>query len=182
MIASVARLMPQRGGLDGSVAVVVRHKHDRAFARVLASALLPLCRRSGALIFAHDDAAAVSALGLDGVHLSSTASPRLARLRLPRGRLVGQSRHRGDPVDAACDYVTLSPIFHPHSKPDDERDVLGVAALGAAAVPVFALGGVDDNNARACVEHGAAGVAVIDAVFGAVDPAAALDRLLRAVA
>lgn len=171
------------------VAVVVRHKSGTPPARDLAAALRGICRRAGALIFAHDDAAAVSALDLDGVHLAQASSPRLARLRLPPGRLLGQSVHVGEHVDDACDYVTVSPVFRPGSKQNDRRDTLGVQGLAAfarthaaARAAVFALGGVDDRNARACVAHGAAGVAVIGAVAAALDPRAALERLRRGVA
>jgi len=175
------------GGRSG-VAVVVRHKAGAPPARDLAAALRGICRRAGALIFAHDDAAAVSALDLDGVHLAQASSPRLARLRLPPGRLLGQSVHVGERVDDACDYVTVSPVFRPGSKQNDRRETLGVHGLAAFArdhnggPAVFALGGVDDRNASACVAHGAAGVAVIGAVAAALDPRAALERLRRGVA
>lgn len=203
VVASVARMLSSSsraaGALDlaGQVAVVVRHKqHDTAG---LCEALRPICHRAGALVFAHGDTGLVGALGLDGVHLPGGASVRAARLRLPRGALLGQSRHAhdvdstGDGADDAnnddVDYVTLSPIFSPSSKPDDTRMPLGVGALRAPRdrlrrlrSPVFALGGVDDRNARACLQHGAVGVAVIGAVLGALDPRRALLALLDVTA
>ncbi|HRI52805.1 MAG TPA: thiamine phosphate synthase, partial [Pseudomonadota bacterium] len=61
---------------------------------------------------------------------------------------------------------------------------VGVAALGrltaAVPVPVFALGGIDDEaRAAACGRVGAR-LACIRAVLGAADPAAAVRTLLTA--
>ena len=187
VIATIARTLNDID-VAGGVAVVVRHKAGHPSARTLAAALRGICRRAGALIFAHDDAAAVSALDLDGVHLAQASSPRLARLRMPPGRLLGQSVHVGEGVDDVCDYVTVSPVFRPGSKENDRRPGLGVHGLAAFArdhhdgPAIFALGGVDDRNARACIAHGAYGVAVIGAVAAALDPGAALERLRRVVA
>lgn len=177
VVASVAKAF---AGVDveGRVAVVVR---AAAFAEraALTQALLPICRKASALVFAHDDAGLVGALGLDGVHLKAGTSVRAARLRLPRGRLLGRSLHTGEADDDACDYATLSPIFGAGSKPGDTRPALGVDALRGRARPTYALGGVDANNARACTAQGAQGVAVVSAVFGAVDPRRALQELLE---
>lgn len=198
IVASIARMLE---GLElvGQVAVVVRRTGSPARGlgpvdnAALCEALRPICRRAGASILAHGDAALVGPLQLDGVHLPGNAHPRLARLRMPRGRLLGQSRHGAvsdvsdddtDDTDDACDYATLSPIFSPSSKPNDTRPTLGLAALSrehaAGRRPVLALGGVDDKNARACLRSGAAGVAVIGAVLGALDPRRALVMLLEA--
>ena len=47
---------------------------------------------------------------------------------------------------------------------------------------MLALGGVDPATARACVDAGAAGVAVMGGIMRAADPAAAVRALVRAVA
>jgi thiamine-phosphate pyrophosphorylase len=100
---------------------------------------------------------------------------------MPRGKILGQSIHakegEAEAVDGCCDYATLSPIFSPRSKPDDTRARLGLAALGPR---LFALGGVDEINARACMRAGAAGVAVLGTLMAAVDPRRVLLRLLAA--
>jgi thiazole synthase ThiGH ThiG subunit len=46
---------------------------------------------------------------------------------------------------------------------------------------VLALGGLDPATARACVDAGAAGVAVMGGIMRAADPAAAARALVRAV-
>ena len=54
------------------------------------------------------------------------------------------------------------------------------AICAAVSIPVVAIGGVGAHNAREVVEAGAGGVAVVSAVFGQEDPAAATERILQA--
>jgi thiamine-phosphate pyrophosphorylase len=58
----------------------------------------------------------------------------------------------------------LAPIFKPLSK-IDRRPVLGTEAIAefssSSPTPVLALGGIDIENARACLQAGAAGIAGI---------------------
>ena len=62
------------------------------------------------------------------------------------------------------------------------RSLVGPAALaaavGAAAVPVLAIGGITVRQVPAVRAAGAAGVAVIRAILGAPDPAAATRKLV----
>jgi thiamine-phosphate pyrophosphorylase len=174
--------------VGGRVAVVVRDKvasvDDVA---ALCGALRPVCQRGGALLLVHTHVPLVAALRLDGAHLDGRADVGAARARLPHGCLLGASRHRDD-VDgqglgvAGADYATLSPIFAPTSKPDDARAPLGPAALRGHRLPVYALGGVDEENAAACIAAGAAGVAVLGGLMAATDPSRSLTALLRALA
>ena len=187
VVFTIARML-NHIDVAGDVAVVVRTKASgkNVDAAALCSALLPLCRRAGALLLAHTDARLVGPLGLDGVHVPSTGLARVARLHMPRGRLLGMSRHRGDRLDDDdADYATMSPVFRPTSKPLDKRPCLGELALGritaASSRPVIALGGIDAGNAALCMAQGAAGVAVVGAVLGAVDPQRALLSLLQVV-
>ena len=88
---------------------------------------------------------------------------------------------------AGVDFVLLSPVFSPGSKPDDRRPTLGLEGLHrlaeGAAVPVLALGGIDARCAPAVLRSGlVAGVAGISAFFtpsGEVDGPAA-QALVRA--
>lgn len=61
-------------------------------------------------------------------------------------------------------FVLLAPIFKPLSKSGD-RPALGTGAIREFArrssTPVLALGGIDYDNAPACVDAGAAGIAGI---------------------
>lgn len=103
--------------------------------------------------------------GILGVHLPSGERASDWRARVPG--LLGQSVHSLDEALAAAaggaDYVMLSPVFPPISKPDDVRPALGLSALAEICarvpVPVIALGGVRFWNAEACLAAGAWGVA-----------------------
>lgn len=63
-------------------------------------------------------------------------------------------------------YIGAGPIWPTPSKADADPPfgLDGLALICASvSIPVVAIGGVDATNARACVEAGAAGVAVIRA-------------------
>ena len=155
--------------------------------RELLRTLVALGHRHGATVTAHDDLASVVATGADGVHLPGGGDPAAARLRLPAG-LIGVSAH--SPAEAAvqfaagADYVTLSPVFLSASKPE-YGPATGLDALAAAARlapgPVIALGGIGPDNAASCLAAGARGIAVMGEVMRALDPEAAVRRLIAAI-
>ncbi len=107
-----------------------------------------------------------------------------AALRLP---LLGYSAHDVAEARAAfaagADYVSLSPIFPPSSKPL-HGSALGLAGLASAAAslarPVLALGGVTAALTLPCLAAGALGVAVAGGILGAPSPLKALDHYLTA--
>jgi thiamine-phosphate pyrophosphorylase len=96
------------------------------------------------------------AIGADGVHLPADAP----RQTLP-GLLVARSCHSLEEVAAAqADFVVFGPVFEGH----DHQPGVGLKDLKAACSSgktVFALGGVDWDNAAQCMEAGAAGIAGI---------------------
>ena len=155
--------------------------------RDLLHALVALGRPFGATVTAHEDIASVVAAGAGGVHLPGGGDPAAARRRLPAG-LIGVSAHTPEEaaaqLAAGADYVTLSPIFLSASKPD-YGPAVGLAALAAAARlttgPIIALGGIDEDNAAACLAAGARGIAVMGEVMRAAAPEQTVRRLLAAM-
>jgi thiamine-phosphate pyrophosphorylase len=109
------------------------------------------------------------AAGAAGVHLPS-GSIAVSEWRgiAPVGFLIGVSCHDFEEVVRAeregADYVFFGPVFAPLSKTSDLKP-RGVEELrrvcGSVGIPVLALGGIGWDNADACVEAGAAGVAGI---------------------
>lgn len=171
--------------------------------RDLARAILALVREAGGCLTIGGDAELAAAISADGVHLPfphpHTEVPTPAGLdggvkESPRGRAggvpsgpVGISAHGLAEIRAAAafgaDYATLSPIFPTPSKPG-YGPPLGLDALREAArlgIPVVALGGIGPDEARACREAGAAGVAIMGGLMRAGDPTEATRRYLDAL-
>lgn len=101
----------------------------------------------------------------------------------------GVSCHDAGDVQAALDvgaqYVLLSPVWAPTSKPDDTRAPLGVEGFLSATKhrPAFALGGVTPARAALLKLAGAYGVAALGCFFGLETPEearAAAERLTEA--
>lgn len=96
------------------------------------------------------------ATGADGVHLPSTAPHQT----LPK-LVVARSCHTLEEVRrSSADFVTFGPIFESPGK----GTPVGVDALKTACrfgKPVFALGGVNWDNAGDCMHAGAEGIAGI---------------------
>ena len=161
-LGSVESLL-RSGGVDW---VQVRDKE------LPARELIDVVRRAmawGGKILVNTRVDVAIAAGAAGVHLpAGSIAPAEWRAITPSGFLIGVSCHsREEVVDAereGADYVVFGPVFAPLSKTSDlgprGLEELGRAA-GAVKIPVLALGGITEENARSCVEAGAAGVAGI---------------------
>jgi thiamine-phosphate pyrophosphorylase len=124
-----------------------------------------------------------------GVHLRSHSFPvPVARRVIGPDRLLGVSVHSLSEAlqaeEGGADYIVLGPIYATPSK-RMYGPPLGLATLEktvrAVRVPVVGIGGVTAERARDMRVAGAFGVAVISAVLGAEDVAAATRALLDAV-
>lgn len=123
----------------------------------------------------------------DGVHLPADAIP-ADRVREIVGDsfMIGASCHSldelGSAAAAGADYAFYAPVFASASKPG-YGPPLGVSALRtacqAATIPVLALGGIRLDNAAACRDAGAAGVAAISLFQNAASLRDTVDDLRR---
>jgi thiamine-phosphate pyrophosphorylase len=125
-------------------------------------------RELPATFVVNDDVEAALELGADGVHLGR--SDEGAERALESGLLLGLSatsvEEARDAEARGATYVGAGPVWATPSKPDADPPIglEGLRAIcAAAAIPVVAIGGIDASNARACIDAGAAGVAVIRA-------------------
>ena len=139
-------------------------------------------------------AALVAALAaLEGLTVVSSRipDPAAAGVHLADGQPVvggwhGRSCHDLATVRRAAAegarYATLSPYAASASKPGHGPPVGPELFAEHVGIPVFALGGIDDRNARLALDAGAHGVAVMGDVMRAEDPARQVERLLAVLA
>jgi thiamine-phosphate pyrophosphorylase len=127
------------------------------------------------------------AVDADGVHLGANDLPASAVRRFaPAGFIIGASVGAADDTWRAegADFVAIGPVFAA-SGSGGAGATMGVARFAELAlqcgVPAIAVGGVEPRNAGSLMAAGAAGVAVISALFGADDPASAARALRAAV-
>lgn len=124
----------------------------------------------------------------DGVHLGFDAvEADDARRLLGPQKILSIACHAAAEVHArstpTIDAVQLAPIFAPRSKPAT-RQPLGLEELRRATrapTRVIAQGGIDCEAASACIEAGAAGVAVTGALLQHDAPAEAAAALRNAI-
>jgi thiamine-phosphate pyrophosphorylase len=141
-----------------------------------------LCARSGVTFIVNDDVEAALMLGADGVHLGRTDEG--AERAHEQGLLLGLSASTVEEAVVAAeraDYIGAGPVWATPSKRDADPPI-GLEGLreicAAVAMPVVAIGGVDEANAADCIRAGAAGVAVIRAARDAAKLRAAIDAAL----
>jgi thiamine-phosphate pyrophosphorylase len=130
-------------------------------------------RGTSAKILVNDRLDVALAAGADGVHLGEASLPveAVAEWRRSAGRggfQIGVSCHS---VEGACtaehggaDYIFFGPVFPTPSKasfglPQGTERLRDICK--AVRIPVLAIGGVTLENASACIEAGATGIAAI---------------------
>jgi len=195
MVLTDASLLKGRDPVDacrravqgGATAVQARMKG--ASARELAELARALVAALPVPVLVNDRVDVALAVGAAGAHLGHDDPP-LDSLRpsVPPGFLLGMSVGSEAEAALACrwpaDYWSVGPCFGTTNKAD-AGPPLGSAAFSAlarrapAGVPVLAIGGISPANVATIIRAGAAGVAVIGAVWDATDPTAAA-RALRA--
>lgn len=169
----------------GATMVQLRLKH--AAPRELVEVTRALVATLPVPVIVNDRADVALAAGAAGVHLGIDDLPvRAVRAFAPPGFILGASF--GDEAEAehaaGADYVGIGPVWETSSKAD-AGTAIGLEGftrlVRQAGAPAVAIGGVTVENAASAVRAGAAGVAVIRAVFGAADPERAAAALRAAV-
>ena len=155
-------------------------------AYVEALALRQAAAKAGVLFIVNDRCDLALAVDADGVHLGQGDMPLdLARKVMGPAKLIGISTHNPDQVQEATsgkpDYLGFGPIFKPGSKQDHDP-VVGLEGLRAmrrlTSLPVFAIGGIQIDQAGEVMRAGSNGVAVISAILKAPDISHAVKAFL----
>jgi thiamine-phosphate pyrophosphorylase len=161
---AAARALPK-----GS-AVVVRHTKPRARAK-LASDLSGIARECGLILLVAGDAELADDVDANGLHLSEACLQEAAhwRTRHPQW-LITVAAHSAQALRhaglAGAHAAFLAPVFPTTSHPT--RSALGpcrfVTLARAAALPVYALGGITAANVGRLAHARAAGIAAVEAL------------------
>jgi thiamine-phosphate pyrophosphorylase len=125
-------------------------------------------RATSTRVLVNDRADVALAAGAHGVHLRADG-PRAGRVRQlgPPDWIVGQSVHTSPEArtasQAGADYLLFGTVFSGGSKGDVSDDRLETLRdiTRDIRTPAIAIGGIDADRARQCIEAGAAGVAAI---------------------
>ena len=141
---------------------------------------------AGVTFIVNDRCDLALAVDADGVHLGQEDLPLdLARKVMGPDKLIGISTHNLNQVREATagkpDYLGFGPIFKPGSKQDHDP-VVGLEGLrairGLTSLPVFAIGGIQIDQAGEVTRTGANGVAIISAILKAPDISHAVKSFL----
>jgi thiamine-phosphate diphosphorylase len=180
-IADLSVMTPDRVGAltmaavrGGATAVQLRGKELASGDLVtIADDLGPRLAQEGVPLFINDRVDVARLVGAAGVHLGDEdLSVDEARALLGPSAVIGRTARTPEAARAAvaagADYLGVGTIYPGGSKAG--VPVIGLSGLRAVAgvspVPVVAIGGISADNAPGCLAAGAAGVAVIGALFG----------------
>lgn len=153
-----------------------------------AKRLKEICAAYGAPLIVNDDYRAALEAGADGVHvgLEDTAVPEI-RKAAGSGFLIGATAKTIGQAQSAqaagADYLGVGAVFPSPTKQNAVRITAAQLAeiAGSVTVPVCAIGGITAENIGTLNGCGAAGFALVSAVFAAEDITTRC-RTLRALA
>ena len=172
---------------SGASAIQYRNKAaDSALRREQALALATLCRQRGVPLIINDHLALALDIGADGLHLGAEDGDiAAARRALGADRLLGASCYDRLELalaarDSGADHVAFGTAFPSSTKPGAVHAPLELytRARATLGLPIVAIGGITETNAPQLIAAGVDAVAVITALFGAHDIAAAARRFL----
>ena len=169
----------------GATSVQVRLKG--ATPREVVSITRQLVTTVGVPVIVNDRADIALAAGAAGVHVGEADLPVPAIRRFsPPGFIVGASLGSNAELENAkvADYVGIGPIFGSDSK-SDAGNAIGIEGFKRLAalceLPSIGIGGITAETANQVIEAGAAGIAVINAIFKGADPETATRQLAAAI-
>jgi len=175
-ISGLSHLEQTRRLMAGGAALI-QLREKRASSRLFypdAAGALEAARSAGVKLIINDRVDIAFALRADGVHLGQDDMPVApARRLLGKDAIIGFSTHNIEQVREGLrlpiDYLAFGPIFLTTTKRDPDPiaglDQLRQVRSLAGSLPVVAIGGINQSNAREALAEGADAVAVISALL-----------------
>jgi len=169
----------------GATSVQVRLK--RATPREVVEITKAIVSKVPVPVIVNDRADIALAAGAAGVHVGEADLPVIAIRRFaPASFIIGASL--GGEAELAnakeADYVGIGPLFATDTKGDAGK-AIGIEGFrklaGLAGRPAVAVGGLSADRAAQVMAAGAAGVAVINAIFRGDDPESAARSIAAAI-
>ena len=168
-------------GLTAAFQLRVKDVDEHPLAR-LAEPLQRICADAGVAFIVNDSVTLAKRLGADGVHLGqSDGDVREARAVLGPAAQIGRTCHDSrhfamQAGEDGADYVAFGAFYPTTTKPSNYRPEPAILSWWSALfeIPCVAIGGITPDNAEPLVEAGADFIAVVQAVWGKEDPAAAV--------
>ncbi|MGH7889090.1 MAG: thiamine phosphate synthase, partial [Thermodesulfobacteriota bacterium] len=182
------KLIPRNGFIEtvekairGGAKIVQLREKDTPEEKIirLGKVLLKITRKYGVPLIINDSPELAKEIGADGVHLGEYDPPvSEARKLLGNEAIIGVSCYgkieRGIQAEKdGASYAAFGTPFFTPTKPDRKVtpfEVLRKAMEKIRKMPIFAIGGINKENAPSVLETGVDGVAVITSVFGSSDP------------
>ena len=176
--------------LKGGVKAVQLREKDLGIRELLEMAykMRDITKKYKAKLFINDRVDIALAVGADGVHLGQSSMPPSAVRKIVKDKLmIGVSTHgikeAREAEKSGADFITLGPIYKTPSKMKYGKPV-GIEMLrnvkSDVSIPVFAIGGIKEDNVKEVMGAGADGIALIRGILGAVDiKSAAKNYIMR---
>ena len=161
----------------GASIIQLREKHaDTADLIETAKQAAAVCHRYGVRLIVNDNWEAAIKAGADGVHVGITDAPvKEIRRAAPEGFIIGATAKTVEQAQLAAqsgaDYLGVGAVFPSPTKTDAIRITAEQfrEIAGSVQIPAVAIGGISRENISTLHGIGAAGAAVVSAVFGAAD-------------
>lgn len=165
--------------IDGGATMIqLRHKGIDTLEFYRQASIVRSLVRDPVRFIVNDRVDVAMAVGADGVHLGTDDLPvTMARRLLGAGAIIGASANTPDEARRAeadgASYLGVGTVFPTRSK-NNIKSIIGIEGLKNIVtrvhIPVVAIGGITPDHIEQVMQTGAAGVAVISAVFGRGQP------------
>lgn len=150
----------------------------------LAQKVIPICRKNKVELILHNFYNVAIKLSYNKIHLPFTLFAENYD-KLNHFDLIGTSVHSIDDALFArkygANYITAGHIFKTNCKKDIEpRGITFLKEISneVSNIPVYAIGGINADNAKSCFESGAKGVCIMSGFMKARKPSKIVNKIL----